>query len=47
MIETLRWLGVLLLTAARERRDLAFENLALRQQLRVLKRRNGVPRLKR
>ena len=27
MIETLRWLGVLLLTAVRERRDLAFENL--------------------
>jgi hypothetical protein len=47
MIETLRWLGVLLMTAVRERRDLAFENLALRQQLRVLKRRNGVPRLKR
>ena len=47
MIETLRWLGVLLITAVRERRDLAFENLALRQQLRVLKRRNGVPRLKR
>jgi len=47
MIEILRWLGVLLLTAVRERRDLAFENLALRQQLRVLKRRNAVPRLKR
>ena len=29
MIEILRWLGVLLLTAVRERRDLAFENLAL------------------
>src|SRR5437867_860048 len=47
MIETLRWLGVLLITAVRERRDLAFENLALRQQQRVLKRRNGVPRPKR
>ena len=35
------------MTAVRERRDLAFENLALRQQLGVLKRRNGVPRLKR
>src|SRR5438445_3467522 len=47
MIETLRWLGILMMAAVRERRDLAFENLALRQQLRVLKRRNGVPRLKR
>ena len=33
--------------AVRERRDLALENLALRQQLGVLKRRNGVPKLKR
>src|ERR1035437_6933000 len=31
---------------SRERRDLALENLALRQQLGVLKRRHGVPRLK-
>lgn len=30
-----------------ERRDLALENLALRQQLDVFKRRNRVPRLKR
>ena len=35
-----------MVTAFRERRDLALENLALRQQLGVLKRR-GVPRLKR
>jgi hypothetical protein len=33
--------------AFRGRRDLALENLALRQQLGVLKRRNGVPRLQR
>jgi putative transposase len=45
MIETLRWLGILMLTAFRERRDLALENLALRQQLAVLKRK-GIPRLK-
>jgi hypothetical protein len=32
--------------ALRERRDLALENLALRQQFGVLKRRKGVPRLK-
>jgi hypothetical protein len=31
--------------AVRERRDLALENLALRQQLAVLKRRKRVPRL--
>jgi hypothetical protein len=47
MIETLRWLGILMMAAVRERRDLALENLALRQQLGVLKRRNGVPKLKR
>ena len=35
------------MAAFRERRDLALENLALRQQLGVLKRRKGVPRLKR
>jgi hypothetical protein len=46
MIETLRWLGILIRAALRERRDLALENLALRQQLGVLKRRQGVPRLK-
>jgi putative transposase len=45
MIETLRWLGILVLAAFRERRDLALENLALRQRLGVLKRK-GVPRLK-
>ena len=46
MIETLRWLGILMVAALRERRDLILENLALRQQLGVLKRK-GVPRLKR
>jgi len=45
MIETLRWLGILIRAAVRERRDLALENLALRQQLAVLKRRKRVPRL--
>jgi hypothetical protein len=33
--------------AVRERRDLAPENLALRQQLGVLKRRKRIPRLRR
>ena len=47
MIEILRWLGILILAAVRERRDLALENLALRQQLGVLKRRKRVPRLRR
>ena len=47
MIEILRWLGILIMAAVRERRDLALENLALRQQLGVLKRRKGVPRLRR
>ena len=47
MIETLGWLGILVRGAVRERRDLALENLALRQQLAVLKRRKGVPRLRR
>jgi hypothetical protein len=46
MIETLRWLGILIRAALRGRRDLALENLALRQQLGVLKRRKRVPRLK-
>ena len=32
MIETLRWLGFLIRATLRERRDLALENLALRQQ---------------
>ncbi len=44
MIATLRWLGILIVAAFRERRDLALENLALRQQLGVL---GGIPRLKR
>jgi putative transposase len=47
MIETLRWLAIFIIAALRERRDLALKNLALRQQLGVLKRRRGVPRLKR
>ncbi len=37
----------MIVAAFRERRDLALENLALRQQLGVLKRRRGVPRLRR
>jgi hypothetical protein len=36
MMEVLGWLGILILAAVRERRDLALENLALRQQLAVL-----------
>lgn len=47
MIEILRWLGILISAAVRGRRDLALENLALRQQLAVLKRRKRVPRLRR
>jgi len=47
MIETLQWLGILIVAAFRERRDPALENLALRQQLGVLKRRKRVPRLRR
>lgn len=47
MIETLRWVGILIMAAVRERRDLALENLALRQQMGVLKRRKGIPRLRR
>src|ERR1035441_3722010 len=31
MIETLRWLAIFIIAALRERRDLALENLALRQ----------------
>jgi len=46
MIERLRWLGILIRAAVRERRDLVLENLAIRQQLGVLKRRKGVPRLR-
>jgi hypothetical protein len=38
MVETMRWLGILIRAAVRERRDLALENLALRQQLAVLKK---------
>ena len=45
MIEILRWLGILIRATVRERRDLVLENLAIRQQLAVLKRRKGVPRL--
>ena len=46
MIEALQWLGILILATFRDRRDLALENLALRQQLGVLKRRKTVPRLR-
>jgi len=46
MIETLRWLGILMIASFRNRWDLALENLALRQQLGALKRK-GVPRLQR
>jgi hypothetical protein len=46
MIEALQWLGILIVAAFRERRDLALENLALRQQLGVLKGRKRVPRLR-
>jgi hypothetical protein len=46
MIEIVRWLGILIRAAVRERRDLALENLALRQQLGVLKRRKRIPRLR-
>src|SRR5215472_16868109 len=46
MMEVLRWLGILISAAVRQRRDLVLENLALSQQLAVLKRK-GVPRLRR
>ena len=45
MIETLRWLAIFVNATLRDHRDLALENLALRQQLGVLKRRHGVLRL--
>ena len=47
MIEILRWLAILIVVALRERGDLALENLALRQQLGVLRRKKAVPRLRR
>src|SRR5215472_11306698 len=47
MIETLRWLAILIIATLRERGDLALENLALRQQLGVLRRKKGLPRLRR
>src|SRR5215471_4851302 len=46
MMEVLRWLGILISAAVRQRSDLALENLALRQQLAVLKRKKGAPRLR-
>jgi hypothetical protein len=46
VIEIFRWLGILIRAALRQRRDLALENLALRQQLAVLKKRKRVPRLR-
>jgi hypothetical protein len=45
MIEILRWLGILIRAAVRQRCDLALENLALRQQVAVLKNEKRVPRL--
>jgi putative transposase len=47
MIEILRWVGMLLVAVLRDRRHVALENLALRQQLGVLKRKKRVPRLRR
>jgi hypothetical protein len=47
MIETLRWLAILIFALVRNRHELALENLALRQQLGVLKRKNETPRLQR
>ena len=44
----LKWLGIIgrtLRSALRTQRDLAIENLALRQQLAILKHRQGRPRL--
>ncbi len=38
MSEALRWLLILIVAVFRERRDLPLENLALRQQVGVLKR---------
>lgn len=38
MITTLRWLAIFIFPTLRDRRDLALENLALRQLLGVLKR---------
>ena len=46
MIPTLRRLLSLLLTAGRCRSDLALENLALRQQLAVLRRQRRCPRIR-
>jgi hypothetical protein len=46
MTETMRWLAIFIIATLRQHRDLALENLALRQQLGVLKRKHGVPRLK-
>jgi putative transposase len=47
MIETFRWLAMLIVGLVRKQRELALENLALRQQLGVLKRKKRVPRLQR
>jgi hypothetical protein len=46
MIETLPCLGILIRPGLRGRRDLVLENLALLQQLAVLKKQNRVLRLK-
>lgn len=44
MLRSLKLLFVLLFQSARSRRDLLLENLALRQQLAVLKQRHPQPR---
>ena len=46
MIKTLRWLAIFVIATLRERRELALEDLALRQQMGVLKRRIGIASLK-
>jgi hypothetical protein len=46
MRKTLFWLVAFLVSGLKERRALALENLALRQQLAVLKRSNARPRLR-
>ena len=41
MIETLRWLGNLIVAAYKEGRDLALEKLALRREMEVLEKEGG------
>jgi putative transposase len=47
MIKTLFWLIAFLLSGLKERREPALENLALRQQLAILKRSNRRPQPRR